>query len=136
MDDALFDREEFPMSIKPVSTSIQGQAILAQYQSAPRTAALQHLNSAGLGDTASFGSQAQALSDIAIGAQPGTATDNEAVNFIARLPSNPQKLERLAQRIEAQVAKLKKKHGSTSQTTHLGGIADAIRQRAKTLSFR
>lgn len=124
------------MSIKPASSSIHGQAILAQYQSAPRTAALQQLVSAGLGDSASFGSQAQTLSDIATGAQPGTATNNEAGNFIARLPANPQKLERLAQRIEAQVAKLKKKHGNTSQITHLGGIADAIRQRAKTLSLQ
>lgn len=120
------------MSIKPASSLIHGQDILAPYQRASRSAALKQLISASLGDSASFGSQAQTLSDIAAGTQSGTAANKEAASLIARLPADPKKLERLALRIEAQVAKLKK-NGSTNRATHLEALADAIRQRAKSL---
>ncbi len=122
------------MSITPAHSSPRSsQEILAQYQSATRTAAAKAWTSTGTRDSATFGAQAKYLADIASGVKPGNSTGAKGLSFIDRLPPDPKKLERLAQRIESQVARLEKS-GKGDQATTLSAIADAIRQRAKVLT--
>ncbi|HEX3134553.1 MAG TPA: hypothetical protein VHX44_13335 [Planctomycetota bacterium] len=121
------------MSIAPARTSIQGQSLLAQYNLTARTAALNRLGSSNAQDSALFGSQASALADVANGKQAGTVTSTELASILNRLPTDPKKLERLAQRMDAQVAQLKKR-GQTEKASTLVAFADAVRQRAKAMT--
>jgi hypothetical protein len=121
------------MSIAPARTSIQGQSLLAQYNLTARTAALNRLGSSNTQDSALFGSQASALADVANGKQAGAVTNTELASILNRLPTDPKKLERLAQHMEAQVAPLKKR-GQTEKANTLVAFADAVRQRAKAMT--
>jgi hypothetical protein len=106
---------------------------LAQYNLTARTAALNRLGSSNAQDSALFGSQASALADVANGKQAGTVTSTELASILNRLPTDPKKLERLAQRMDAQVAQLKKR-GQTEKASTLVAFADAVRQRAKAMT--
>jgi hypothetical protein len=121
------------MSITPTQTTNQGQGVLAQYQLSTRTAALQRLAAASTGDSATFGSRSMFLADIANGTKAATVANTETASIINRLPSDPKKLARMAQQMDAQVAQLKKR-GQTDKASTLMAFADAVRQRAKVLT--